>query len=124
MGPDTGEFSVEAICRAAAGLSEALRERTWKTVPVNTVPEWVNVEGVRVNAAQFLSLMAQAFLDPTPLRKIKLERALPISPAAGAYPRRIAIEDMGMGWTLKPAILHLPPVAPGAERPPPPPVPR
>jgi hypothetical protein len=118
-GINEGEFSVESISRAAAGLWDTLRNQTWAPVPANTVPTWVTVDGSRVNAIQFLILMAESCLDPTPGKKMKVERSVMISRVAAAYPRRIFMEDLGNAWTVKPAVLRLrvpPPVPHPAPR--------
>jgi hypothetical protein len=64
--------------------------------------------------------MAEAYLDPTPGKKMKVERTIMISPLAGVYPRRILQDDIGNTWTVKPAVLHLPPAPPRTAPPPPP----
>ena len=102
----------EHVARAAASLSDGLRDQTWKPVPANTVPTWVTVDGIRVNAFQFLVLMAGAYLDPMPGKKLKIARSLMISHLSGVYPQRLAMQDFGTGWTLKPAILRLPKALP------------
>lgn len=119
-GINDGAFSVESVSQAASGLADLFRDQTWKPVPVNVVPAFVTVDGTRINAVQFLVAMAEAYLDPTPGKKVKVERSLMVSPVTGIYPRRIAMDDTGNTWTVKPAVLHLPRVL---MVPPPPPLP-
>ena len=107
MGPVKGSFTVREVLQAAARIAPPLRNTEWKLIPENAIPAYVQVGSVRVNAAQFLRLMALTVLDPSPDKA-----PAPLSPmvlhsdAMFRYPKNTPIPDQGMGWTLKPATLH------------------
>jgi hypothetical protein len=106
MGPIKGTVIERDVLQAAAQVVAPLRNTEWKVIPENAIPPYVQVGAVRVNATQFLRLMALSCLDLSP------DKVLPLSPIAlhsvamFAYPKNTPIMDQGMGWTLKPATLH------------------
>jgi hypothetical protein len=107
MGLTTGSISVAAVIHKAAELAPKLARDEWKVVPENAVPVWVDVAGQRLNAAQFLRLMAQSYLDPSPDRVLKFNGVQMFSDAAFMFPKNTIMPEQGMSWTLKPAVLHL-----------------
>jgi len=62
---------------------------------------------VRVNAAQFLRLMAWACEDPAPNRVLTLSPIVMHSSAVFMYPKNTPMIDQGIGWTYKPAPLRI-----------------
>jgi hypothetical protein len=102
-----GEVTADAVIRAAAEIAPRLMDDSWKPVPGNAVPAVVDVAGTRVNAAQFLYLMAQVYLNPTPAGALKLHPIQMVADIAGSYPHHAPLQDMGNHWTLKPAALSL-----------------
>lgn len=106
QGPPQGEVSVAWVARAAASLAPALADTSWQPLPRNAVPGWIVVDGLRLNAAQFLRLMCQAYAAPSPERRLGVGTSLMFSPLAEVYPRSRPRIDEGAMWTLKPAPLH------------------
>lgn len=102
-----GELTVASIARAAAELHVKISNEAWKPVPDNATPQWVTVESTRVNEAQFLRLMAEAYLDPTPSKTLKIKPSVPVSHAGGIFPRHVSQQDQGGIWTFRPAVLRL-----------------
>jgi hypothetical protein len=99
--------SVTGIRKAAAELAPKLADTARKAVPSNAVPAWVTVEGVKLNAAQFLGLMTRAFRSASPGEKLRVEPRRSWSIAAEFYPHNLPRQDMGNVWTLRPARLRL-----------------
>jgi hypothetical protein len=105
-GPAAGEFTVESVVRAAAAISDRLNDDSWKPIPANTIPSRVDVAGTVLSPGQFLELMADAYTDPTPARKMKINiHMLMNSNVGGAFPHHAPTQDMGSTWTLKPAFI-------------------
>ncbi len=106
-GPVNGEVSAGAVRRAAAELAPKLVDTAWKLVPSNVTPVEITVDGLKLNAAQFLGLMAQAWRSKSPDEKLRVQPRYMHSPAAEVYPHHIAREDMGNMWTCRPVRLRL-----------------
>ncbi len=106
-GPVSGEVSVGAVRRAAGELAPKLADTAWKPVPSNVTPVEIAVDGLKLNAAQFLGLMAQAWRSKSPDEKLRVLPRYMHSAAAELYPHHIAREDMGNMWTCRPARLRL-----------------
>jgi hypothetical protein len=104
-GPREGSFTIAALASVAADLAPRLNDREWRPVPVNVVPSWVTVEAVRMNAAQFLRLMAEAYVQPTSDARLALRNSYMFSAIAEAFPKSRRRAEVGAVWTLKPATL-------------------
>jgi hypothetical protein len=101
------EIAVSEIAAVAAKLAPSLNDQTWRPVPSNAVPVRIEIAGKRLIPAQFLRLMAEAYLAPSPDSKIKL-RYFQQPTAPGYYfPRQNGLRDAGHMWTLRPAPLDL-----------------
>ena len=103
QGPRNGTVSVSAILKTASALAPKLADTKWKTIPSNAVPAEIEVGALHLNAAQFLRLMAQAYLDPRPDKTLTV---IPISLASFAsymFPKNTPMTDLGSAWTFKPA---------------------
>jgi hypothetical protein len=107
MGPVTGTFTVSDVLQAATQVAARIRKEAWKEVPDNAVPASVNVANVQVTCGQFLRLLAEAYLDPTKDKTLKLNRIQPFSSAAFMYPKNTANIDQGNIWTFRPAVLRV-----------------
>jgi hypothetical protein len=107
LGPNTGSVPVSAVIQAAAQLAPKLADAEWKLVPDNAVPAAIQVGSLRVNAAQFLRLMAQAYLDPSPGKSLYVNGVMLASESAFMYPKNTPITDQGNAWTFKPAPLRV-----------------
>ena len=62
----------------------------------------------RLNAAQFLRLMVQAYLDPSPAKTLPLIAITLATRSTFMFPKNTPISDQGNSWAFKPAPLHLP----------------
>lgn len=108
LGPMKGAVTVADVIHTAARLAPALTNDTWKTVPDNAVPAAIQVGSLKVNASQFLHLMAWSCLDPKPDRVLQLSHMAMTSEITFMYPKNTAMRDQGNAWTFKPAPLKLP----------------
>lgn len=107
MGPVKGTVTVREVLAAVARIAPPLRNTEWKTVPENSIPAFVQVGSIKVNATQFFRLMALTCLDPSPDKVLPLSPMVLHSDVMFRYPKNTPIPDQGMGWTLKPAQFHL-----------------
>ena len=107
MGPVRGSVTVRQVLQAAARIAPALRNTEWKLLPDNAVPAFVEVGEYRLNASQFLHLMAWTCSDPSPDRVLTLSPIEFHSDLSFRYPRNTPNQDQGVGWTFKPAPLQL-----------------
>jgi hypothetical protein len=105
-GVASGDITVGAVARLCAELEPGLNNREWKPVPDNAVPSSVTVEGSRLNAAQFLRLMAEAYASPTSGKKLRVKTSQMFSPVGEGFPRSRLRSEVGSTWTLKPAKLR------------------
>ncbi|MFB3827548.1 MAG: hypothetical protein ACE15B_12315 [Bryobacteraceae bacterium] len=103
-GSQVGELAAASIERECARIAPDLNDGAWRPVPRNAVPGFVTVDGVRLNASQFLRLMAQAFLEPR-TSSLKVTISSMFSSAGFVYPRTRPMREEGAMWTLKPAPL-------------------
>ena len=108
MGVRTGSVPVSAVIQAAVPLAAKLADTEWKRVPSNAVPSTIEVGSLQVNAAQFLHLMAEAYLDPAPDRILALSAIALDSPATFMFPKNTPMTDQGNSWAFKPAPLRAP----------------
>ena len=104
-GPNLVEVTVASVARACAGLVGRLNDSTWEAVPKNAIPSRVAVAGAEVNSAQFLRLMAEALVSPSPETKLQAKMTYMYSTAAYTFPTTRRLEDEGGMWTIKPAPL-------------------
>lgn len=105
QGPSLGSVTVASVARVSATLATALNSKTWRPVPENAVPGWVDIDGLRLNAAQFLRLMAEAFVAPMPDARLQVKTCQLVSSAGEMFPANRSRVDVGAVWTLKPARL-------------------
>jgi hypothetical protein len=104
-GPNIGTVTVAQVAEAAAGIAVELNDQSASPAPHNAVPSSVVVGGIRVNAAQFLRLMADAASNCVSGRELRVRLCNMFSPAGEMYPRTISRRDEGQVWTLRPAEL-------------------
>jgi hypothetical protein len=106
MGPTAGTATVAEVIQAASAMAPKLRHTEWKRVPDNAVPITVLAGKEEVDAAQFLLLMAQACLDPSPDRILHFN-AMTLSTQAGfMFPKNTIMTEQSNSWTFKPAPLR------------------
>lgn len=99
---------LKAVQGAARLLAPALADDSWRPVPANAVPAYVTVAGQKVNAAQFLRLMAEAYLSPAADARLPIASHQLFTSATFLHPKQVLPQDQGNSWTLKPAPLNLP----------------
>jgi hypothetical protein len=104
-GPGQGEVTVASIARASAGLTDRLHDDAWSPVPKNCIPFRVAIDGIDLNAAQFLRLMAEALVNPSPETKLSVKMTEMFWGREAIYLRTRSTRDEGGSWTFKPALL-------------------
>ena len=107
MGVKTGSVPVAAVIKAAAEIAPRLANTTLKRVPDNTVPATIQVGSMQLNAGQFLHVMAQAYLDPSPEKLLKFNAVTLTNRVAFLFPKNTPMTDQGNAWTFKPAPLRI-----------------
>jgi hypothetical protein len=105
-GVNDGEVSVASIAKACADLDPSLRDNSPGTIPKNAIPPLETVDGIQVNAAQFLRLMGQAILDPAPEKKIPVRMTYMVTASGQVMPKLRVLSDIGFVWTIKPAMFE------------------
>ena len=109
-GPALGTVTGSDVVAMAANLSNRFEDTTWKPIPGNTVPAWVDIQDLHLTAGQFLRLMAEALVAPTLETKLNVKMTYVFSSASLEYPKMRLPIDQGGNWTFKPAPLKLEPV--------------
>jgi hypothetical protein len=99
--------STADIEKAYAAEAEMLSWLTWRPVPSNAVPTRIEIAGKKLIPSQFLALMVEAYLAPTPETGIKLRYFQPFTAPGHLFPRQNTIWDGGHISTLRPAPLDL-----------------
>jgi hypothetical protein len=107
-GPNAGEVSVASIARVCAQIDAGLHDGSPGKFPKNAIPVSLTVEGVAMNPAQFLRLMALALAASSPDAKLPVRMLYPFTGVVISYPKTRVFTDAGFGWTLKPAPLETP----------------
>lgn len=105
-GPAVGEVTVASVARVCAGIADRLHDTTWSPIPKNAIPSRLTVDGIQVNAAQFLRLMAEALVAPSPETKLSLKMTYMYSLATETCPTTHTVSELGATWTFKPAPLE------------------
>jgi hypothetical protein len=107
--PVVGEVTAASVAKVAAGLVSKLHDDTWSPVPNNVVPSRVNIDGLSLNPAQFLRLMAETLVSTSPDAKLKIKPTSMFASKNYLGMRTRVARDMGVVWTYKPAALLLDP---------------
>ncbi len=107
MGPRSAPVPVSEVIKAAAEIAPKLADTGWKTVPANAVPAMITVGSLRLNAAQFLRLMALAYLDPSREKPLSVSSILLDTQSAFMFPKNTPMTDQGNSWAFKPAPLRV-----------------
>ncbi len=98
---------IAALTRESAGIRRMLTAAAWTAVPRNAVPASVTVEGVRVTAAQFLRMAAEAYVAAPGTTEVELKWTGDDSVFATRFPPTRPMADRGGAWTAKPAAIRL-----------------
>ncbi len=97
-----------SVIKAAASIAPQLTGETMpKRIPTNAIPTFVSVEGNRLNASQFLKLMAEIYVNPNPNRKLAVRPCELYSSMGAVHPRNVSRTEQGSTWTLRPAPLKI-----------------
>jgi hypothetical protein len=105
-GPNIGDVKAASVIKICADLDAHLHDDTGYPVPKNTIPPLFTVDAVKMNAAQFLRLMAQVLEDPSPDATLHVRMDYMLTGAAQVFPKARNLEDVGATWTFKPAPLN------------------
>ncbi len=105
--PVLGEVTVASVGQISAGLVTKLHDDTWTAVPNNVIPIRVKIDSLDLNPAQFLRLMAEALVAPSPDTKLKVKATNMFSSQNILGMRTRSARDMGVAWTYKPAPLDI-----------------
>jgi hypothetical protein len=105
--PVLGEVTAASVAQTSAGLVTKLHDDTWTPVPNNVIPTRVKIDGLDLNPAQFLRLMAEALVAPSPETKLKVKATNMFSSQSILRMRTRSARDMGVAWTFKPAPLDI-----------------
>jgi hypothetical protein len=108
-GPALGAVTGASVARTASDLARVLRDETWKPVPSNVIPMWVDMESLHLTAGQFLRLMLESLAAPSPSAQIKVKMTNNFSGSGLGYPKQRLPIDQGGTWTFKPAPMHIAP---------------
>jgi hypothetical protein len=105
-GPNEGEVTVASVARLCDKIASELHDESPSEIPKNAIPFGIEIEGIRMNPAQFLKLMAQAIIKPVPDTKLMVRMAYMFGGPGELYPKTRLLSDIGFVWTLKPAPLE------------------
>jgi len=104
---NTGEVTtVASVAKVCATLSGPLHDTSWSPIPKNKVPSRISIDGMDLNAAQFLRLMSEAMVAATPETRLKVKMTSMLSLAGEVAPKTRLQVDQGATWTFKPAPLE------------------
>jgi len=109
-GPALGAVTGASVTRTASDLARILSDETWKPVPSNVIPMWVDLESLHLTAGQFLRPMLESLVAPSPSAQIKVKMTNYFSGSGLGYPKQRLPIDQGGTWTFKPAPLHIAPI--------------
>jgi hypothetical protein len=105
-GPNVGEVTVGELARTCAELAGPLHDDSSTALPKNAIPSLLKINGIDLNPAQVLRLMAQAVVNPAPENTIRVRMTYMLGEAGGIFPKSREMSDDGFAWTIKPAPLN------------------
>jgi hypothetical protein len=105
-GPNTGEVTVGELARICGDLAGPLHDDSSTAVPNNAIPPLLKINGMDLNPAQVLRLMAQAIVNPAPETSIRVRMTYMLGEAGGIFPKSRELIEDGFVWTIKPAPLN------------------
>jgi hypothetical protein len=106
-GPALGAVTGASVARTASDLAGVLKDETWKPIPTNAIPMWVDMGSLHLTAGQFLRLMLESLVVPSPSAQIKVKMTNNFSGSGLGYPKQRLPIDQGGTWTFKPAPLNI-----------------
>jgi hypothetical protein len=104
-GPNTGEVSVASVIHKCSEIAPGLHDKSSGTLPNNSIPIGITLEGTMLNPAQFLRLMGLALLNPSSDAKLNIRMSYVSTALGDMLPKSRPAGDNGFVWTLKPAPL-------------------
>jgi hypothetical protein len=104
-GPSQGTLQAGDLIAVCSDLSDRWSPKAWAPMPENAVPGWITVAGHRLNSAQFLRLMAEAYLAAKRDGEFRIQTSQMQSSIALIFPSSRPRTDNGAAWTIKPARL-------------------
>jgi hypothetical protein len=108
-GPALGAVTGASVARTASDMARVLKNETWKPVPTSVVPMWVDIESLHLTTGQFLRLMLESLVAPSPSVQIKVKMTNNFSSSGLEYPKQRLPIDQGGTWTFRPAPLNIAP---------------
>jgi hypothetical protein len=105
-GPNIGEVTVGELARTCAELAGPLHDDSSTAAPNNAIPSLFKINGIDLNPAQLLRLMAQAVVNPAPETSLRVRMTYMLGEAGGIFPKSRPLADDGFVWTIKPAPLN------------------
>jgi hypothetical protein len=105
-GPNVGEVTVADLARVCADLDGPLHDDSSTSLPHNAIPPVLKINGMDLNPAQVLRLMAQAVVNPAPETSLRVRMTYMLAETGGVYPKTRPLFDAGFVWTFKPAPLN------------------
>lgn len=106
-GPNVGEVTAASVAHVCSGLVDRLHDTSEGPVPKNSIPISVSVDDIKMNAAQFLRLMAAALVAESPNTKLRVKMTYMIPGQGTLIPKTRTMGEMGASWTVKPAQLQI-----------------
>jgi hypothetical protein len=106
-GPNVGEVTAGDIESLCADIAGPLHDGTSVGVPTNSIPPLLKLDGMEVNPAQMLRLMALALANPAPETKIPVRMLYMLGEVGTILPKTRILYDVGFVWTVKPAPLAI-----------------
>jgi hypothetical protein len=100
-----GEVSADSVARTAAKLIDAMHDDEWNPRPRNAVPSPIQIDGFTLSPAQFLRLMAEALVAPSPDTMLRIKPTEMFAGRVMRYYTRRLFSDLGAPWTYKPAVI-------------------
>src|SRR5581483_11288044 len=79
VGPKLENVTIASIAHLSASIGGRLHDNSWSQIPKNMIPSRVTLNGAEINAAQFLRLMADALVNPSPEAKLTVKETQMIS---------------------------------------------
>ncbi len=105
-GTNNGIVTVASIAQVCNSLAGALHDTSASALPKNRVPSRVVIEGMDLNAGQFLRLMSKAIIAGVKDAKVNVRMTQMHSVSGWSVPTTRIQEDQSASWTYKPAPLN------------------
>lgn len=101
-----GKVTVAEVAKQCRRIAESFDASAWTPVPSRAVPSEIQMGQLRLNPAQFLHLMLQAYLDSRPENSLQIKLVYPLGVSSFNFASTRKIVEQGATWTLKPVLLR------------------